>query len=164
MKSAEQWIEELFLEPHPEGGYFRESYRSPMMLEREAIGDCFQGERSVSTAIYYLLKAGQRSKLHRIASDEMWHHYAGGNLRIFVLSPEGETAVLRLGTEGEGARPQQVVPAGYWFGAAPEDGVEYTLAGCTVAPGFDFKDFEMAEPESIARDYPGLSGQLREWL
>jgi uncharacterized protein len=122
----------LDLRPHPEGGHFRETFRD----QRN-----FNG-RSASTAIYYLLAAGERSHWHRIDSAEVWHWHAGAALALRVAGPDG-TATLRLGPDlAAGERPQAIVPAGAW--QAAESLGEWTLVGCTVAPGFDFSGFEMA--------------------
>ncbi|WP_332680558.1 cupin domain-containing protein [Bosea sp. (in: a-proteobacteria)] len=128
----------LELKPHPEGGHYRETFRDPQGPEGP------EG-RSFSTAIYYLLDAGETSHWHRVDAAEIWHHYAGAPLAI-SLSPEGgETAIQHLGSDlSAGQRPQIVVPAGCWQSAATLGG--WTLVGCTVAPGFAFSGFEMARP------------------
>ena len=138
MKTAQDWIESLRLTKHPEGGYYRETYRSQATV----------GERAVSTAIYFLLPAGEVSALHRIKSDELWHFYAGNPLAIHVIATDGRYSAIVLSADN----PQAVVPAGNWFGATVETG--YALVGCTVAPGFDFRDFEMAERTALLAAYP----------
>ena len=132
--TAEEVIRLLGLAPHPEGGCFRESFRAP------APG----GGRGASTAIYYLLRAGEVSAWHRVLdADEVWHHYAGGPLEIALSADGRERAAVRLGTDlAAGERPQVVVPAGCWQAARPLRG--WTLVGCTVAPAFEFAGFEMA--------------------
>ncbi|HMP74564.1 MAG TPA: cupin domain-containing protein, partial [Kiritimatiellia bacterium] len=145
MNSAENWIKGLELAPHPEGGWFRETYRSGESIRQDALPDRFGGDRAFSTAIYYLLRRGEFSALHRIASDEVWHVYAGGGLEVVCLHPEGEVERLRLGSDvAGGERPQAVVKAGGWFGAGGVGG-GCCLAGCTVGPGFDFADFVMGD-------------------
>lgn len=125
----------LQLEPHPEGGHYRETFR-------DAAG---RGRRAHSTAIYYLLHRGERSHWHRVDAAEVWHHYAGGALALHVAEPERPVATLMLGPDlAAGERPQAVVPAGAWQAAEPVG--EWTLVGCTVAPGFEFDRFEMAPP------------------
>jgi uncharacterized protein len=132
-------IRRLGLAPHPEGGYYRETFRSPITL------DLPDGRRrSASTAIHYLLPPGARSAWHRVASDEVWHHYDGGALHLHLLG--AGTSVL------DSSHPQIVVPAGTWQAAEPER--EAVLCGCTVAPGFDFADFEMGEVEDLTREFP----------
>ena len=144
MKTAQDWIASLQLIPHPEGGFYRETYRSPVTIALPT----FNGARVVSTAIYFLLPAGNVSAFHRIKSDEIWHFYAGQPLTIHLITADGAPADLTVGSD----QPQAVVPAGCWFGATIEQG--YALVGCTVAPGFDFCDFEMAERSALLGMYP----------
>jgi len=135
------------METHPEGGYFKETYRS-----KETIPG---GDRNYSTGIYFLLPEGTFSKLHRIKSDEMWHFYLGDPLTIVQISPQGKVEEVLLGQDVlAGQRVQHVVPAGYWFGAFPNPGSLYSFVGCTVAPGFDFVDFEMGDRETLLKEYP----------
>ena len=133
--TAEGLIAELRLVRHPEGGWYRQTYVSEAMVETS------RGMRAASTAIYFLLREGEFSALHRIASDEVWHFYAGSALRVEAITPEGVAEVFVLGS-GSGEVLQAWVPAGRWFGASLERG-GWALVGCTVAPGFDFADFEM---------------------
>lgn len=130
------------LTPHPEGGYFRETYRSEAKLPGTT--------RSLSTAIYYLLPAGQRSLLHRIGADEVWHFYLGDPLLVIELQPRGPAKVTRLGR----AHPQHVVAAGTWFGAMPAPGSAYSFVGCTVSPGFEFTDFEIGARAALLATFP----------
>lgn len=130
---AEAIIELLGLEPHPEGGYFRETFRDPARVDG----------RSASTAIYYLLKAGGLSRWHRVDAAEIWHHYAGAALELTKSSGQGERVREVLGIDlAAGQRPQIVIPTGVWQTAKSMG--EWTLVGCTVAPGFKFSGFEMA--------------------
>jgi predicted cupin superfamily sugar epimerase len=132
--SADDVIRLLELAPHPEGGHFREMFRD------DRRGD---GQRSASTAIYYLLQRGQRSHWHRVDAAEVWHFYGGDPLLLEVAEDGGGISRLVLGPDlASGARPQLVVPKGAWQ-AAQSLGA-WTLAGCTVAPGFEFSGFEMA--------------------
>ncbi len=142
--------------PHPEGGFYAETYRATESIPKAALPDRFSGDRSYSTGIYFLLESDNFSAFHRIQSDEMWHFYAGNPLEIFVINPvNGDLQVIRLGSDPDRDESfQAVVPAGSWFGSRPASGSEYCLVGCTVAPGFDFLDFEMAERESLLRDFP----------
>lgn len=134
--SAAEVIAALGLEPHPEGGHYRETFRDPATA----------GDRSAGTAIYFLLDVGEVSAWHRVDAAEIWHWYAGAPLVISV-SPNGHDASAHhLGPEiGRGQRPQFVVPAGHWQTATSLGA--WTLVGCTVAPGFDFAGFEMAPPD-----------------
>ncbi len=140
--TADEWIEKLNLAPHPEGGFFAETYR--------ADGQIPGLQRSYSTAIYFLLKGDQVSTLHRIAADEIWHFYAGSPLTIHVIDADGDYEQLHIGV-GEF---QAVVPAGRWFGATVDDSDGYSLVGCTVAPGFDFADFELGQRDDLIKDFP----------
>ena len=133
--SAEEVVALLGLTPHPEGGFFRETFRSPAP----------PGGRGASTAIYYLLREGEVSAWHRVDADEAWHHYAGAPLELTLSAGGQSRAVFRLGSGlGRGERPQAVVPAGVWQTARTLGG--WTLVGCTVAPAFDFAGFELAPP------------------
>lgn len=160
-KDAAYWIQKLTLEPHPEGGYFRQTYRSDAILAREALPAHFTGPRSSSTAIYFLLDGDNFSAFHRLRSDEIWHFYAGSPLSVHVIRPDGEYSELELGNNPEaGEALQALVKAGCWFASEvrkevrEKDSNAFALVGCTVAPGFDFDDFELAERGALARDYP----------
>ena len=134
--TAEEIVERLGLQPHPEGGFYRETFRAPGP----------DGGRGASTAIYYLLREGDVSAWHRVVdADEVWHHYAGASLELTLSADGRERRSVRLGTGlAAGERPQAVVPAGVWQAARPLGG--WVLVGCTVAPAFEFAGFEMAPP------------------
>lgn len=162
-KTAAYWKEKLGLTTHVEGGAFKEIYRSDMMLPNSVIGDEFAGDRNVSTSIYFLLEYGEFSVFHKIASDEIWHHYDGGCLHIYEINSAGELIAHLLGKDIDaGQQPQVVIPAGSWFGSRVEEKDSYTLCGCTVAPGFDFADFELADNSSLSADYPGYTSIINE--
>lgn len=162
-RSAEYWKEKLGLTEHVEGGAFKEVYRSGTILKQEIIGDTFAGDRNASTSIYFLLEHGEFSAFHRIASDEIWHHYDGGTLHIYEIKENGELVDHKLGKNIEsGERPQVVIPAGSWFGSRVESEGDYALCGCTVAPGFDFEDFELASFSSLSGHYPQHSKIIKE--
>lgn len=155
MQDAQYWIEKLNLTPHPEGGYFRETYRAEFSIRKEALPAEFSGVRQVSTAIYFLLDGENFSAFHRLYSDEMWHFYAGRALIVHELSADGNYRKKVLGSNPEvGEELQAVVKAGNWFGASLRDPESYALVGCTVAPGFDFADFEIAKREALLKQYP----------
>lgn len=154
-RDARYWVGKLSLAPHPEGGYFRESYRSELSIPASVLPGKFSGARQASTAIYFLLEAGNFSAFHRLHSDEMWHFYAGGALIVHELSGDGSYTARFLGNHPEaGEELQLVVKAGSWFAAGVRDPESYALVGCTVAPGFDFADFEMAERDNLLHTYP----------
>jgi uncharacterized protein len=140
MLRAEEVIRLLDLKPHPEGGHFRETFRDSRLVD---------GSRAASTAIYFLLARGERSAWHRIDAAEIWHFYAGAPLSLEIaFSPSAAIERLTLGPDlSAGARPQAVVPAQVW--QAAQSLGEWTLAGCTVAPGFDFAGFEHAPNGSL---------------
>ena len=164
-RSAAFWIERLQLTPHPEGGYFRETYRAAERIEGEHLPARYGGPRAHATAIYYLLRAGEISTLHRIKSDEIWHFYAGGPLVISAIHPDGERSDLTLGPDpGAGQSWQIVVPAGAWFGASLAPDAAYALVGCTVAPGFEFTDFELADSATLARRYPQHAARIAQLM
>lgn len=147
------WIEKLSLEPHPEGGYYREVYRSDELIPRDGLPGRFTGPRACATSIYFLLPGGKVSRLHRLKSDELWYFFTGGDIRVHIISEEGEYDSFVLGTGGKSVF-QAMVPRGCWFGASVEDGGEYSLVGCAVAPGFAFEDFELADRDALLRLYP----------
>jgi len=154
-QNAHYWIEKLQLEPHPEGGYFRQTYRSEWMIAREGLPPGFGAPRAASTAIYFLLEGKNFSAFHRLRSDEMWHFYAGSPLLIHVIERGGKRSTIFLGTNLEVEQvPQAVVRAGCWFGSHVADWKSWSLVGCTVAPGFDFLDFELAKRADLLASYP----------
>jgi uncharacterized protein len=155
MTDAKVWIDTLQLRPHPEGGYFRETYRSEETVAKAALPARFQGDRAFSTAIYYLLDGDDFSALHRIKQDEVWHFYDGSSLTIHVIDVEGNYSTTLLGRNpAAGEVPQAVVRAGCFFGATVNRVRSYSLVGCTVAPGFDFADFELPGREELCRLFP----------
>ncbi len=154
-KDAQYWVERYQMLPHLEGGYFAETYRSSEKIPATALPKRFSGDRSFSTGIYFLLENHHFSALHRIQSDEMWHFYAGGPLEVYVIHLDGCLEVIRVGANPDNGEVfQVVVPAGVWFGAKPAPTSTYSLVGCTVAPGFDFNDFELANRTDLLALYP----------
>lgn len=152
--TAPALIEHLELVRHPEGGWYRETYRASETLASHALPARFGGVRSLSTAIYFLLSEGDISALHRIKSDEVWHFYAGSALNVHCIFPDGAHQVFKLGTNmAAGEQFQAVVPGGCWFGAELAEG-GFALVGCTVAPGFDFADFELGQAKQLCSHYP----------
>ena len=152
---ARFWIDELGLTAHPEGGYYRETYRSVDLLPAGIPAGRSAGERVCSTAIYYLLPSEEVSTLHRLRSDELMHFHTGATFSIHVLRPDGRYERIALGAEPEsGTVLQAVIPAGCWFGASVDEPGRFALIGCTVAPGFDFEDFEQARRADLLTRYP----------
>lgn len=151
---ANYYIDNLNLQKHPEGGYYKETYRSEGKIKTSNDG-LFPGSRNYSTAIYFLLKGQQHSKFHRIQSDELWHFHAGSPATIHIIHPNSFYEARYLGPELLiGQKFQQVVPAQSWFGVTVDTPRSFMLASCTVSPGFDFRDFEMADSYQLKQAFP----------
>lgn len=148
-------IDTLQLKPHPEGGYYREVYRSEPSISTP------NGERNLMTSIYFLLTSKDVSRFHVIASDELWFHHEGSDLTVHVLDENGHTE-LKLGTENNHSRPQQLVSAGKIFGSTVDSPDSYALVSCVVAPGFDFRDFKLFEAEELLLQFPNHETIIRK--
>jgi len=155
---ARTLIDQLGLQPHPERGFYVETYRAPTTV-RDVTRDV---ERSASTAIYFLIDADEPATfVHQLDSDETFHLYDGGPLDILRLHSDGSWDVARLGLDlAAGERPQIVIRAGTWFGTELAADATHCLVGCTVAPGFEFGDFRLADGLELARRYPGAADRL----
>lgn len=157
-------VEHFGLKPHPEGGFYAEIWRSQGLIAAAALPPEFAGSRPYCTLILYLLGRGDKSALHRLRQEEVWHFHLGGPLELVHISPHGQPAAVRLGQNFRtGDLPHCVVPAGHWFGARPAPESPYCLVGCTVAPGFEFADFTMAAGPELAARFPRLAGLIREF-
>lgn len=155
MSNAQDIIEKLNLLPHPEGGFFKETFRSKGSISQEELGNGYSGARSHSTAIYFLLTSDSFSAFHRIKQDEFWHHYDGAPINVHVIDPEGNYSCTVVGKDlNDGQVPQFVVEGNSWFASEVHGNGDFSLVGCTVSPGFDFDDFEMAKREELATEYP----------
>lgn len=164
MISAEDLIKQFDMIKHPEGGYFRESYRSSQSIPQQALPSRYKGDRAYSTSIYFLLPPGAVSRMHRLCSDEIWHFYLGQPLELLQISPEGRMEKVLLGKDiASGEKLQHAVPAGYWFGARPLEDSGFSFVGCTVAPGFEYADFELADATALAHAFPSLSEEIRRY-
>jgi predicted cupin superfamily sugar epimerase len=162
MRPPEYWISQLQLLSHPEGGFYRETYRAKENILICGLPLRFSAPRSFSTAIYFLLRSQDKSLFHRIKSDELWHFHYGSVLHIYVLTQEGLT-VFKLGDDLEkGESLQAIIPANCWFGAKVVSPNTYTLSSCTVAPGFDFKDFELADRTTLLKEFPQHADVISE--
>ncbi len=160
---AEDYIKELNLLQHVEGGAFKEDFRSTISLKKEHLPAGFAGDRSLSTHIYFLLKNGQFSALHRIAAEEHWHFYDGDTLTVYSIDSYGNLNHIKLGRNiSKGEVLHAVIPAGIWFGSRCEVKNGFSLVGCTVAPGFDFEDFELANQSELCQLYPQHSHLIKE--
>jgi predicted cupin superfamily sugar epimerase len=157
--TVQEVITLLGLSPHPEGGFFRETFRAP-----HSVAASFAPvSRAASTAIYFLLRAGEFSAFHRVLSDEVWHHYLGGTLELHTVDRAGTHQRVELGPQLQhGEYPQWVVRAGT-LQAARVIGEGFALCGCTVAPGFDFADFDMPPRAELIRSYPALSDLIESF-
>ena len=163
IKSADYFIKELNLQKHPEGGYFKEIYRSEEVINSNTLPKYFDGERNISTSIYFLLKSDDFSSFHKIKSDEIWHFYYGSPLTIFAII-NGKIEKLLLGNNPEnGESFQQIVPKNSWFAACINKPDSFSLVGCTVAPGFDFNDFELATRKELLESYPLLIEEITKF-
>jgi len=144
---AAKLIKKLELKKHPEGGYFKQTYGSDTVVTVEG----YIGPRNISTAIYYMLVSEQFSAFHRIRSDEIWHYYAGGSTTLYAIDNEGKLSRIRIGKRWA---PQLIIKAGTWFAAALDSRKSYCLLGCTVSPGFDYRDWELGKRDELARMHP----------
>ena len=164
LPAMQDLVDFYHLQPHVEGGWYAETYRSAGAIPEAALPKAFSGPRNYSTSIMYLLAQGDKSALHCLPQDEVWHFYLGGPLELVHISPQGELTRLRLGQDvlgGEAA--QYAVPAGHWFGARPLPGTAFCLVGCTVAPGFDFADFTAADPVALTAQFPHLAQVIADF-
>jgi uncharacterized protein len=163
MTKTELLIQYFGLQPHPEGGWYRQTYKADEKIAKTALPERFPGDRFFSTAIYFLLEKGNFSAFHKIKSDECWHFYDGGALEIYIIRENGSLETILLGKEFvHGQLFQYVVPAGCWFASRPAPGSEYCLVGCTVSPGFEFEDFELADADSLSIQFASHQEIIRE--
>lgn len=161
-QSVPALVEKFQLMPHPEGGYYKEMYRSNEQIPQNALPERFTGDRNFSTAIYFLIEQGNFSAFHRIQSDECWHFYAGQTLH--VIHPGGIYELLKLGNNTEsGETFQAMVPAGSWFASETAPGGSFSFVGCTVTPGFDFADFELAKADELIPQFPAMEKLIKKF-
>jgi len=161
MSRVEKLVKNLGLQPHPEGGFYKETYRSSGKINFDGELD-IKGERNYSTAIYFLLVRDSFSAWHRIKQDEVWHFYEGSPVRVHCISPNGDYQYFDLGPDFDsGQAPQYMVPGGSWF--ASETLGDYSLVGCTVAPGFDFEDFELANRKEFSELFPAHQPLIKKF-
>lgn len=160
--TPQQLIEKFNLMPHVEGGWYKETYRSAESIEPIGLPERFEGRRSFSAAIYFMLEQGNFSAFHRIKGDECWHFYAGARLDLYVIHPDGRLEEVHIGNHiDQGEVFQYVVPGGCWFASRPATDSAYCFVGCTTAPGFDFGDFELAKADELISAYPHLEFLIR---
>ncbi|MBT8263299.1 MAG: cupin domain-containing protein [Bacteroidia bacterium] len=155
MDAIEEIIANLQLQPHPEGGYYRETYRSEGTIPVSVLGEPYSGDRNIATGIYFLITSGDFSAFHKIHQDEMWHYYKGAAMNLHLIAPDGKYTLKKIGNDlTTGEVPQHTVPGGYWFASEVSEENSFSLMGCTVAPGFDFKDFEMPSGSKLIGLFP----------
>ena len=163
MEIVKHLVERYQLQPHPEGGWYKETYKSKEVMPSNALPERFSGDRAFSTAIYFLLEAGNFSAFHRIKSDECWHFYSGDPLWVYVIHEDGKLEIIHLGSNfTSGELFQYIVPANCWFASRPAPGSHFCLVGCTVAPGFEFADFDLADAMELEKKYPAHAGIIKE--
>lgn len=154
-KKLDEIIQKLELKPHPEGGYFRETYRCKGEIPKDCLGSEFSDKRNFSTCIYFLLTSDSFSAFHRIKQDEIWHFYYGSPICLHIINKEGVYSKVIIGNDFlEGQIPQFIVPAGDWFAATVLNSESFSLMGCTVSPGFDFDDFELPLRSELVTLFP----------
>ena len=160
-EKAKYYIDKLKLIPHPEGGYFKEVYRSEEMYNAEHLPERYKGNRSFGTSIYFLLEGTQVSTFHKLKSDEIWHFYEGSAVRIYNLNTDNNVKEIILGNNlDQNEILQAVIPKNSWFGAEVTDKSDYALVGCSVAPGFDFSDFELGKRDELLKKFPSQSNLI----
>ena len=157
--NARDWIEQLGLIEHPEGGYFREIYRSGYRMAEEILPFGIEGEHSLGTSIYFLITHEKPSHFHRLTSDEVWFFHEGSPVTLHFIETDGTYRQLELGRNPDhGETFQQTVPAGTWFGATVEEPEGFGLTSCVVFPGFEFSDFELGKRSDLLRSFPEHQG------
>ena len=160
---AKEYISKLQLTPHPEGGYFKEIYRSGEIYKAGCLPERFGKERAFSTSIYFLLEGKQISTLHRLKSDEIWHFYDGSAIIVYIFDETGRVNTKYSGNDIDNNESFQIViPKGHWFGAELKDKNSFGLIGCTVSPGFDFEDFERGDQNFLLKLYPENSEVIKK--
>jgi uncharacterized protein len=155
MNLTNQLIDKYKLQPHPEGGWYTQTYKSADIIPSCSVPEQFPDNRPYSTAIYFLLEAGSYSAFHKIKSDECWHFYYGDPLQIFIINHSGEMQMITLGINfSNNEHFQYVVPANSWFASRPAANSSFSFVGCTVSPGFEFTDFELANQADLIANFP----------
>ena len=163
MVSSEELCKYLGLEPLPgEGGFYRETYRSELTLDKAVLGGGYSGKRPAATAIYYMLTPDTVSALHRLPGDEIYHFYLGDPVEMLQLKSDGTGKIVTIGTRIiEGMHPQIVVPGGVWQGSRLAPGGKFALLGTTMAPGFEFADYESGSRRTLVTKYPAFAELIK---
>lgn len=164
MQTAEYWIHHLKLLPHPEGGFYREVYRSNIEVGQQYLSPAFNGNRRLCTSIYYLLRSQDISRFHRLKSDELWFYHQGSSLKIIIIDHEGNKHTRMLGANAEKTERLQIeCSAGTIFGATVMSENSYSLVSCIVVPGFEFSDFELFDQEDLIQAFPKLADVIKKF-
>lgn len=164
MQSADAIIKKLQLIPHPEGGYYKEHYRSKESIPKAALGNQYNGNRNYSTSIYFMLTSDTFSAFHKINQDEIWHFYDGSPIILHSIDANGKHSEVIIGSDlTKGQVPQYIVAGGDWFAAKVLAEDSYALLGCTVAPGFDFADFELAKQDELIALFPQHQSLIKDF-
>ncbi|MEZ4887760.1 MAG: cupin domain-containing protein [Chitinophagales bacterium] len=163
---AQHYIQHLQLEAHPEGGYFRRTYQSSLTLPSTALPKHFKESRLAASAIYFLLTTESFSAFHQLQADELWHFYAGSTVTLYLIHPDSTLQTIEVGDPltNPNASFQALIPAQTWFAAAVTTADSYALVGCTLAPAFDFEDFELAEKQTLLQQYPQHSTWIERYV
>lgn len=155
MKSADYWIQKLDLKPHPEGGFYSEVFRSSINVDLQKLPIGYKGDRRVASSIYFMLRSGDISKMHRLKSDELWYYHCGSPIQIYIIDQEGNKHTKILGPDADNNESFCVhIPAGNIFAAEILKPDTYSLMSCVVAPAFEFDDFEMFDKDDLIQAYP----------
>lgn len=161
--TIDTFVKELDLLPHPEGGFYKETYRSSLIFDQQCLPAEFKGERNIATGIYFLIEKGNFSALHKIKSDETWHFYYGDALEVIEIDEHGNLKITHIGSNIlEGETFQYTVKANTWFGSRVRANGKMSLVGCTVYPGFNFNDFELAGRSELIKCFPQHSKIITE--
>jgi len=148
---AKQYLTQLDLKKHPEGGYYTEVYRSGELILPKQLPKRYKSSRNFSTSIYFLLEGKQYSSFHRLLSDELWHFYDGSTVLVYIIDENGNLSIKKLGKDYQF---QLIIEKQNWFAAEVENKKSFSLFGCTVSPGFEFEDFEPGKRNSLIKDFP----------
>lgn len=154
-------INKLDLAPHPEGGFYKETYRSEGFVQKDSLSEVYSDKRNYSTCIYFVITSESFSAWHKIHQEEIWHFYLGSSITIHLISPEGEYSSIILGNDiSKGEIPQYIVQGEWWFAVTVNTENSYALTGCTVAPGFDFNDFILPTRKELIEIFPHLNQEI----
>ncbi len=155
MNTAEYWIQNLDLKPHPEGGFYKEMFRSNILINKDELPVGYKSSRRLATSIFYLLRSEDISRLHRLKSDELWYFHYGSAVRIMYIDHVGKKHTKMLGSNLEKAEYFSMhIPAGNIFAAEVQEPNSFSVFSCVVSPGFEFEDFEMFDKEDLIQAYP----------